>query len=458
MSRFLLLMRSNWITATGAVITTLSFMAFVTTLVYMSLHGSAHGAYFGLFTFLLLPMVFVLGIALIPLGLLVYRGQLRQRMDLLTNKPMRLVRVLAVLTLVNFATVGTAGYEAVHYMDSPQFCGKVCHPVMTPTYEMSLDAPHSRIACVECHIGPGVDAFVTAKLSGMRQLAAVAFDTYERPIPVPVHRMRGAEQICETCHQSQRVVEDRMIVRHHFDEDEAVTRSTNVLLLKMGGTRPDGTAHGIHWHANKAHTVSYVSAGKREQIDWIRYVAADGTEKIFTLDGEDPAKRPEGELRTMDCVDCHNHPGHYQQEPGDAVDLAIAAGRIPRELPSIKKLAMAVLQQPWQRETARAAIRAELERVYAQNGGLDAGRREQLAKAADSIADIWLRNVFPEMNVTWGTYPNFTGHRGCMRCHDGNHMTSDGEVLTFDCAQCHAVLAQQAQDPQVLQQFGIEGR
>ena len=61
MQRFLRLLRSNWITATGAVITTLSFMAFVTTLVYVTLHGGSHGAYLGIFAFLLLPAVFVRG-------------------------------------------------------------------------------------------------------------------------------------------------------------------------------------------------------------------------------------------------------------------------------------------------------------------------------------------------------------------------------------------------------------
>jgi hypothetical protein len=48
--------------------------------------------------------------------------------------------------------------------------------------------------------------------------------------------------------------------------------------------------------------------------------------------------------------------------------------------------------------------------------------------------------VFPQMNVTWGTYPNHIGHMdapGCFRCHDDLHKTKDGRVIKQDCTLCH---------------------
>jgi hypothetical protein len=48
--------------------------------------------------------------------------------------------------------------------------------------------------------------------------------------------------------------------------------------------------------------------------------------------------------------------------------------------------------------------------------------------------------VFPAMNVTFGTYPNNIGHMafpGCFRCHDGEHKTTDGQVIKQDCDTCH---------------------
>ncbi len=455
MQHFLRILRSNWITATGAVITTLSFMGFVTTLIWVMLYGGAHTAYLGLFAFLLLPAVFVLGIVLVPFGLLVYRTQFKQRLAALQGKTTRLLPVLGVLTLANLATMGTAGYEAVHYMDSQQFCGTVCHTVMYPTYVTSLDSPHSKIACIECHIGSGIGSFVKAKLSGLRQVAGVAFDSYARPIPTPVHTLRPANEICESCHWASRVNFDRLVVRDHFADDPQVTRSTNVVLMKSGRSS-DGKAHGIHWHADKTTDITFISSDRRQKIDWIRHVTPDGKERIFTLDGEDPGKRPEGELRRMDCLDCHNQPGHHQQEPDAAIDEALALGRIAQQLPSIRKFALAALKKPWQRDTARVEIQRDLEQAYATDGGLDAALQPQLALAAATVADIWLRNVHPDMNVTWGTYPNFIGHGGCMRCHDGNHMDSDGEAISFDCSLCHSVLAEKATDPAVLLQFGVE--
>ena len=109
-----------------------------------------------------------------------------------------------------------------------------------------------------------------------------------------------------------------------------------------------------------------------------------------------------------------------------------------------------------QRDHARVEIPRDLEQAYATEGGLAAAPQPQLALAAATVADIWLRNVHPDMNVTWGTYPNFIGHGGCMRCHDGNHMDSDGEAISFYCSLCHSVLAEKATDPAVLLQFGVE--
>ncbi len=50
------------------------------------------------------------------------------------------------------------------------------------------------------------------------------------------------------------------------------------------------------------------------------------------------------------------------------------------------------------------------------------------------------------MRVNWQTHPNNIGHyyfTGCFRCHDGQHVSADGKVVTKDCQTCHSVLSQQ---------------
>ena len=54
---------------------------------------------------------------------------------------------------------------------------------MHPQYTAWQDAPHSEVACVQCHIGEGGRAFVKYKMNGMRQLYRVVTGHYPRPIP-----------------------------------------------------------------------------------------------------------------------------------------------------------------------------------------------------------------------------------------------------------------------------------
>jgi len=65
-----------------------------------------------------------------------------------------------------------------------------------------------------------------------------------------------------------------------------------------------------------------------------------------------------------------------------------------------------------------------------------------VAQTVATVQDIYGRNVFPSMKVTWGTYPNNIGHTfftGCFRCHDDNHKAADGRVIKQDCETCHAM-------------------
>lgn len=89
------------------------------------------------------------------------------------------------------------------------------------TYQNSL---HSRVDCVACHIGPGATWFVRSKLSGLKQVYAVAFHTYPRPVPSPVQNLRPAQATCEKCHWPQRFTGDKFLVNTSYKEDEKKRR------------------------------------------------------------------------------------------------------------------------------------------------------------------------------------------------------------------------------------------
>jgi hypothetical protein len=67
-------------------------------------------------------------------------------------------------------------------------------------------------------------------------------------------------------------------------------------------------------------------------------------------------------------------------------------------------------------------------------------RALRFKRRAQTLAAIYQRNVFPDLKVTWGTYPNNLGHTddpGCFRCHDASHLTADKKTITQDCNACH---------------------
>ena len=461
----------NLITLAGAVLTT---SAAVTLLVFWG--GELVGRrpshpYTGILFFLVLPGVFAAGLVLMPLGVWWHRRRLAARgalpsvypsVDLRSPTVQNAVVLFAVATVANVVILGTASYRGVEYMDSTRFCGLVCHSVMAPEYAAYVDSPHSRVECVECHIGPGADWFVRSKLSGTRQVFAVALGTFERPVPSPVKHLRPARETCEQCHWPEKFHGDKFLVRTKFAEDEANTASTTVLVLKVGGQQ-GRSAVGIHGAHMGERRFDYVATDERRQVI-PKVTVRDGEGPVQEYVSADipatPAQLAAGEHRQMDCMDCHNRPTHAFELPDRALDRALGEARVSARLPFIKKMGVEVLRAPYpDQETAARAIASRLTEYYREEQ--PAVYREHRAAIEAAVAEvqaIYRRNVFPEMKVAWGTYPNNIGHEdflGCFRCHDDGHKRADGKAITQDCNACHTILAMDEQSPKVLSDLGL---
>ncbi|MGA3211648.1 MAG: NapC/NirT family cytochrome c [Terriglobales bacterium] len=463
----------NAISLVGAVLVTSSALTMVAFWFYdFFLPGPPH-PYIGILIFLILPGIFVLGLVLIPVGIVLRRAKLLAEGTLPTIYPAidlgqpvvrRGLEWVGFATVLNLLIIGTASYRGVSYMDSTQFCGLTCHTVMAPEYTAYQNSPHSRVECVECHIGPGAPWFVRSKLSGLRQVFAVAFHTYSRPIPTPVKYLRPARETCEQCHWPQRFTGDKLLVKTKFQDDEFNTVAKTVLLLKVGGRSWRGGV-GIHGrHLNEGVKLRYVSIDEARQVIPVVYYTSDTgkTTKYVASDIKaTPQQIERGELRTMDCVDCHNRPTHEFELPEGAVDKAMADGKISPDLPYIKKKAVEALKVTYpDRDTARKRIVDSINDFYRDKyPQIYQTRRMLLEQSANQVADIYLRNIFPEMNIGWGVHPNNLGHNdfpGCFRCHDGSHTSADGQVITNDCAACHDLLAMDEKNPKVLTELGMQ--
>ncbi len=445
----------NWISIGGAAVTTLSAALFLIVFLLDAL-GFHTNPYIGIVVFLILPGFFIAGLVVIPIGMwFERRRQVSGRrpskptwpiLDLNSPVARRTTMVVLVMTFLNVVIVSLAAYRGIEYMDSVQFCGQVCHTVMQPEYTAYQNGPHARVLCVQCHIGPGAPWFVKSKLSGVRQVFAVAAHTYSRPIPSPVTDLRPARDTCEQCHWPAFFHGDKVVTLREYAEDEANTESDTTLQLHIGGggERAD-VGEGIHWHVNPGNNIRYwPTDDKRQVIGRVELTTPDGKRQAFTADGVTDAQLANIEPRTMDCIDCHNRPTHtFAASAAKAVDSAMADGFIATSLPYAKKEAVALLTAAYPtREQARDAIATGLTDFY-RTKYPDVFAKDQAAveRAARSTEDLYDRNVFPDMNVTWGTYVNNIGHMdspGCFRCHDGNHKTPDGQAIKQDCDLCHS--------------------
>ena len=423
-------------------------------------------------------MLFLLGLALIPIGVLLRRRSLQKagqipaafpRIDLNDRIFRHGLDIVLVATIVNFLVVATASYHGAEYMDSPQFCGRSCH-VMTPEYTAYKISPHSHVACVDCHIGTGAEAYFSAKVNGTKQILEVTFHplaplapkiipNYPTPIPSPVTSLRPARYTCEGCHTPTRFDGDKLLVKSNFADDEQNSETQTVLILHLGGVDSFSRYTGIHG-VHLGHIEYVATDPTRTTIPWVERQNADGS---FTEYSTLPAGSgaPQGERRVMDCIDCHNRAAHTFVTAGEAIDQAMAGGAISPNLPWIHKEGLALLSSTYSSQAeAGVQIPQQLEAFYrAQNPAVLAQKAELVEQAGKELVTLYYQNVFPFMKVTWGTHPNHIGHMeypGCFRCHDGSHAAKNGDTIPQDCSVCHNLLAVEEAKPKVLSDLGIQ--
>lgn len=459
---------NNLTSLVGIVLTTVSAISIIIFIVG-DMAGEFPNPYIGIFAFMILPAVFVLGLILIPIGMLRRRRQLiaagqtaeerarYPRLDFNDPQLRRAGAVILILTVINAVIFGVSSYLAVDHMETVEFCGTACH-LMEPEFTAYQASPHSRVACVECHIGPGASWFVRSKLDGVRQVWKTALDSYERPIGTPIHDLRPARETCEQCHWPAKHHGDKVKVFARFDTDEENTPSYTAMVLKTGGGRLDlGRAGGIHWwHIYSDNRIRYVSeTDERENMVWVELTTPDGETRVYTRDGEGvpPQEELEARARVMDCIDCHNRPTHLFEVPSVALDQELTARTELADLPFYKRQALEAIEEEYEtHEGGIESVRDQMIEYYRSSHPEVWGSRQSVVETGAQVAaGVYARSVFPEMNTDWETHPNHIGHEqspGCWRCHDGELATEDGEhVISLDCENCHVFLVDGSPTP-----------
>jgi len=424
--------------------------------------------YIGIIFVAVVPPSFLGGLLLIPVGIyLKFKKQQRENPSL-AGKPLgkilkslsgeedvrNRIIIFILFTVVNVALIIVIFIGSLEFMDSAAFCGRLCHSVMAPEYAAYQRSPHARVSCVACHIGPGASWFVRSKISGLRQVYAVMAKTYSRPIPTPIEHLRPARDTCEKCHWPEKFHSDKLRIITHYADDRENTKIYTAILLKVGGPEAEGDrGGGIHWHVSSGNRVTYLSEmGERMDIPWVR-LERDGQEPVeysFTGSALSDAEIAAAPKRTMDCVDCHNRPTHIYSTPDRELETMFRRWPELLSVPYLKRAANEILSRQFDEEAIERGEVGEALAAWYDKHSEENPDPALLKQAAEQVQEIYRQNIWPEMGITWETYPNHIGHTvspGCLRCHGNNHVTAEGAPVNSDCRLCHTILALEEENP-----------
>jgi nitrate/TMAO reductase-like tetraheme cytochrome c subunit len=449
----------NPITLVGSAIASLS-SGLIIFLFVLDFFSAEENTYMGILTYIIIPSFLILGLLLIAYGIFrekrreskgLFRGSYLPVIDLNDPKKRAMFLTFSIGTIVLLLFSAFGSFKAYEYTETDEFCGTVCHKVMEPEYTAYLDSPHSRVGCVGCHIGSGTNWYVKSKISGAYQVYSVLFNKYSRPIPTPVEALRPARGTCEECHTPALFYNQTRVDHTYYLSDEDNTKSNLSMLLKIGGGKSGlGSIEGIHWHANKDNVIEYVYTDKRRLvIPWVKVKSKDGKETIFKSKNSSISEKNfnQDNLRTMDCIDCHNRPSHIYHQPDKMINENLANKKMDESIPYIKSISVEVLEDNYySKENAFKNIQQKITDFYVSNfPDIYNSKKDIVNTNIEIIKNIYSRNYFPYMNANWKHFPDNISHvytPGCFRCHDGNHVSDDGKVISNDCNSCHLIISQ----------------
>jgi hypothetical protein len=365
----------------------------------------------------------------------------------LRNPATRRTLLTGVAFIAGFIVLAVLGIQLWEWSNSTAFCANACHDVHPEEPAAYQDSYHARVLCTECHISRvGTLYNITLKASHLQHLPAVLLNRYEHPLEAET--LRPVNESCELCHWPPAFHGDTVREIRHFEQDEENTEERTYLILRTGGgERERGLGQGIHWHIENQ--VEFITANEDDQdIPWIRATFPDGSVVEYN-DVTDPLSAEEiaaAEIHVMDCVDCHNRIGHPFAAPDQLIDRAIAEGRLSADLPFIKHELMTLFTASYaDQEEALEAVGTLRTRYASAHPEAAATHADELEQAAQLAEELITRLVFEEPGITWMSFPNNSGHgghaefAGCFRCHDGRHLSAEGESIRLHCNICHSI-------------------
>lgn len=416
------------LTTLGALVSA-SALACILAGLALDFFGQISSPYAGILLYGLLPPLLLLGLFLQWIGSRLARRAGRPPAYVLDwSQPADRRRAwlgIGILGCTGLALAG-ATHESLEYMGTDHFCAEVCHRTMEPQAVTHRLSTHSRVACVDCHIGPGVNGFVRAKLGGLRQTIGEFTGRFPRPTRSEAPDRVLGRVVCERCHSS---VQDHGIVarvKTTYTEDEEQARTDQVVKTRVGSE-----FRGIHAHLGMQ--IRYLSPDHGETVTRLEVVRRDGSRVEYVRKAAESGEGGEGHWGTFGCTSCHNRTGHDVMPFDRRLDLAFRAGTLPEERKGLKKAAMEAVGEP-EGEISHDTYTEIRRRLRAAAGSDERVGRE--------LQRLYASTTFPEMKTGAETYPSFLGHKGCYRCHGAMTPLGGGQSrlpTNTQCLSCHVM-------------------
>ena len=91
------------------------------------------------------------------------------------------------------------------------------------------------------------------------------------------------------------------------------------------------------------------------------------------------------------------------------MDGAIAGARVSRALPFVRREGIRLVKASYpDQDAALRAIDEGLRNFYASQAS--SGDPQAVARSVSGVKEVYRRNVFPTMKVSFGSYPDNKGH------------------------------------------------
>ena len=326
------------------------------------------------------------------------------------------VAIFLTLAVIGIALSVTIGVQAT---STNTFCAS-CH-MMTPqalTWEASS---HSSIKCKDCHINPGLQGTIDAKIGGLYELYHMVTDSYGTPIRM---HYEIPNENCTQCHNmnNRDVSPSGDLIVDHFIHDEKEISCV---------TCHDGVAHG---------KVSELRITYRSDFErWDENLAA------YYMNPENPYSNPQMD-KCMDCHELRNAPltcetchttGMVPDDHKDANFLNKQHGRLAAEdLASCHTCHSNMSDHPIKEFQDK--------KQYTQFLNPDRNGTQMTVRqyAQTNTFCIDCHSQAPESHGRPTFFINHGGlvednRDGCLTCH-ANERASTSPVTSVTCASCHS--------------------